>query len=118
MNWLINNFVNLFLVRRDANDGDLLRRVEKNEALNALHDNLVRYGCVTDMLATNSDERLNPSPRWLSEQLEHAAAARDQLRAERDAAIAAGDQLRAERDAAIAAGDQLRAERDALRASS
>jgi FkbM family methyltransferase len=109
MDWLFNNFAYLFLVRRDARDGDLLYRYENGQVLSALDDNLFRYGCWMDMLATNCAERLNPSPRWLSEQLEHAAAARDQLRTERDSAIAARDQLRAERDSAIGEVDAIRA---------
>jgi len=64
--------------------------------------------------------RTSVEVRFIGDQLEHAAAARDQFCAERDAAIAARDaaiaardQFCAERDAAIAARDQFCAERDA-----
>ena len=115
--WISANFHCVYALNRGA-VGELLTPVSRDSRAFLLR-NLVDDGCITDLLITNRADRLNPSPRWLSEQLERAVAERDQLRAgrdenqtERNAATAQRDAATAERDQALAARDVATAERD------
>jgi FkbM family methyltransferase len=79
--WICANFRNAYALNRGG--GELLTPIiSSDECLAILHRNLVEDRCVTDVLITNSADRLNPSPRWLSARLERAIAERDAAAAE------------------------------------
>ena len=93
--WICANFSHVYALNREAVGETLTPVISSDQCRAFLHRNLVDDGCVTDLLITNWADRLNPSPRWLSEQLERAVA-------ERNAAIAARDAALVERDVAMA----------------
>jgi len=119
LDWIFDKFASVFVVHR-AQDG-LLQKLTRSDALGFLYGNLLKYGCVNDLVVTNDAQRLDYSAtfvekRFLAMQVERDAAVADQhrLQAERIAAIASQHQSQAERDAAIASQHRLQAERDAL----
>jgi Methyltransferase FkbM domain len=108
--WICANFHSVYALNKGA-VGELLTPVSRDSRAFLLR-NLVDDGCITDLLITNCADRLNPSPRWLSEQLERAVAERDAAIAERNAAIAARDTALVERDSAAAELADVKAETD------
>jgi FkbM family methyltransferase len=124
IDWILANFSHVFVLRRNYSDGHLLEPIAKKDGLALLHRNLVRDGCVTDLLVTNADWRLAPSSACIEEPLKSSTGqrtvhylGRDATIDERDTAIAERDRARAERDAAIVDRDAARAESDTLRES-
>ncbi len=114
--WISTNFRDVYALNRGAVGEMLTPVISTDDFLAFLHRNLVDDGCVTDLLITNCADRLNPSPQWLSEQLERAIAERDQLRAERDATQTERNAAFAERDTAVADRDSAAAELAAAKA--
>jgi FkbM family methyltransferase len=103
--WVLEHFSYVYVLRRNKGDGLLLDRVGSGsgEVLRILHQNLMDDGCVTDLLVTNAEWRLAPSPQFLlRKQLRAAMEERDQAVAERDQAVAERDQAVAELDRILA----------------
>jgi FkbM family methyltransferase len=100
--WICANFRNVYALNRGGVREMLTPIGSGDQCREFLYRHLVNDGCVTDLLITNCADRLNASPRWLSEQLERAVAERGQLRTERDAAQTELNAAIAERDAAAA----------------
>jgi FkbM family methyltransferase len=88
MEWLLQNFAYVLALRKSPDSGELLRRVNRDNMLDVLRENVMRHGCVSDLLVTNSAERLNPPPRWPSERLREAASKLAVAERERDQALA------------------------------
>jgi FkbM family methyltransferase len=105
---ILKNFSNVFALSRSGTHGDLLKPIKKNEGLALLQRNLVYDGCVTDLLVTNAERRLVPSPAYLEEQLEAITVKFGGLKAELSAAVAERDLARTERDEAKAECNNVR----------
>jgi len=60
LKYITQNFSHVYTINRNSSDSSLLSRVQKGSEINLLHQNLVRDGLVTDILATNSAGRLAP----------------------------------------------------------
>jgi hypothetical protein len=115
--WICANFRDVYALNRGAVGEMLTPIISTDQCSTVLYRNIIDDRCVTDLVITNRADRLNPSPQWLSEQLERAVAERDQLRAERDVAVAERASataefaaLKEERDQALAARDAAMAE--------
>lgn len=110
--WILEHFSHVYVLRRNQEDGPLLDRVGQGdgEILRVLHQNLIDDGCVTDLLVTNAEWRLTPTPQFLLlQQLWTAMAERDRAASKRDQAAAERDQAAAERDRALLELDRMRA---------
>jgi FkbM family methyltransferase len=105
IDWLLVSFSHVFILRRST--GDLLEPVTNGLAL--LHRNLVTDGCVTDLLLTNAERRLRPSPDFLGTQLKASTARCASLYAELN-------EVRGDCEAAKAECNAARNERDGWKA--
>lgn len=94
--FLLDNFKSVYKIK----DGDLIL-LKKGEGLHFLHENIISRGCVEDVVACTTNERLIESPTYLADRVNRLNAERDTLRTQRDAALAECDQLRVERDRVI-----------------
>jgi FkbM family methyltransferase len=107
IDWLLVSFSHVFILRRGGSTGNLLEPV--TNGLGLLHRNLVTDGCVTDLLLTNAERRLRPSPDFLETQLKASTARCASLHAELNA-------VRGECEAAKAECNAARNERDGWKA--
>lgn len=93
IDWLFDKFQSVSVVRPSP-DG-LLRKLTRGDAQGFIHDNLLKHGCVNDLVVTNHPERLDYSPAYTEKRF-------FAMQGERDLALAAQNRLQAERDALAA----------------
>ena len=60
LKFITQHFSHVYTINKNGTDSNLLSRVQKGDEIRVLHQNLVRDGLVTDILATNSAWRLAP----------------------------------------------------------
>ena len=63
--WLFSRFRDIYLV--DRHNHGALRKLEQDELERFVHDNIVRNGCVDDIVLTNSTERIIQPSATISE---------------------------------------------------
>lgn len=96
--------------------------LEKGQGLHFLHENIVHHGCVEDVVASTSADRLIEAPNYLEKVIGNLRRERDRMRQERDsllvqeslhAELQAGyGKLQAEYEQLQAEYGKLRTERD------
>jgi FkbM family methyltransferase len=105
--WLLASFSHVFILRRDNSDGDLLEPVTNVRAF--LSRNIFADNCVTDLLLTNAERRLAPSPSFLEKQLKVSTARCASLYAELNTVRDECEAAKAECQAATAGLNALQA---------
>jgi FkbM family methyltransferase len=88
IDWILDNFTHVFAVRKGASDGNLLEPIGKKEGIALLFRNMVRDGCATDLLITNSERRLAATSAHLEQRLKASESRYSDLGAELSAAKA------------------------------
>jgi len=88
IDWILASFTHVFALRKAGFEGNLLEPISKKEAIALLFRNMIRDGCVTDLLVTNSERRLAPTAAHLEQQLKASESRYAGLRAELSAAKA------------------------------
>lgn len=120
LEWIFAHFAFVGRVNREGMGGYLVERMVPGQELAVLHANLMRDGCVTDILVTNDADRAATWPALVQQVAappEAAARVEDALRTERDNAAAGWEKARGERDLVRRERDAALSELAALRAS-
>jgi FkbM family methyltransferase len=84
IDWVLASFSHVFALNRSGSE-NLLEPIAKTDWQGLLYRNMVRDGCVTDLLVTNAPRRLIPSAAYLEEQLKASTARYASLQAELNA---------------------------------
>ncbi len=108
-NFLLDKFKYVYRI-----DEDNLIALDKEQGVLFVHDNILRRGCVEDVVASNCGERLIEAPRYLEKRIERLELEQETLRIEHDALRQERENLLAQPEFLIAECEKLRAERDRL----
>ena len=82
IDWILASFTHVFALQKGGSEGNLLQPIGKGEGIALLFRNMIRDGCVTDLLVTNSERRLAPTSAHLEQQLKASASRYTELQAE------------------------------------
>lgn len=86
--WITDSFKWVYVVSNNGGAAAplLARRLMKDDVLDFAHNNMVRNGCVENLLITNDETRLKPSPAALAERLSTVMTELSTVMKERDTA--------------------------------